>query len=243
MNLRLGLRRLLRRLGYEVHPFTPAESALARRKMLMQHYGVQTVLDVGANTGQYAQELRIDIEFSGDIISFEPLPTAFQELERTCRRDPRWRALNCALGSAPEFREINVAANSLSSSLLTMLERHRDAASGSGYIGKARIEVRTLDSLFDELLPAPAPKEIYLKIDTQGFEREVLKGATNSLPRIRTIELELSLVPLYRDGPLLEEMCELMRSHGYTLVWLESGFVDARSGQTLQADGVFRMSG
>jgi FkbM family methyltransferase len=240
MNIRLGIRRFLRRMGYEVHPFIPAESALARRKKLVQRYGVEAVLDVGANTGQYARELRGDLGYAGEIISFEPLAPAFEELQRACRGDARWRAINCALGARPEFRSINVAANSVSSSLLDMLPRHRDAAPESGYIGEARIEVHTLDSLFDRLLPAPTPQEIYLKIDTQGFEREVLHGAADSLQKIRTVQLELSLVPLYRGAPLLVEMCELMQQTGYTLVSLEAGFIDPESGQVLQADGIFR---
>jgi FkbM family methyltransferase len=209
-------------------------------KKLVQRYGVEAVLDVGANAGQYARELRVDLGYAGEIISFEPLAAAFEELQRACRGDAHWRAINCALGARSELRSINVAANSVSSSLLDMLPRHRDAAPESRYIGEARIEVHTLDSLFDRLLPAPTPKEIYLKIDTQGFEREVLHGAADSLQRIRTVQLELSLVPLYRGAPLLGEMCELMQKAGYTLVSLEAGFVDPESGQVLQADGIFR---
>ena len=121
-----------------------------------------------------------------------------------------------------------------------MLPRHHDAAPESGYIGSTSVEVCTLDSLFDRLLSAPLPREIYLKIDTQGFEREVLQGAKNSLQMIKTVQLEMSLVPLYRDAPLFGEICDLMQKSGYTLVSLEPGFVDIESGQLLQADGIFR---
>ena len=78
-----------------------------------------------------------------------------------------------------------------------------------------------------------------MKIDTQGYESKVLKGAENSLPRISTVQMEMSLVPLYDGERLFHEMCALMSDKGYTLVAIENGFSDPASGQLLQVDGIF----
>jgi FkbM family methyltransferase len=239
MNWRHLIRRQLRRLGYDLHRFNPERSPLARRKRLLQHYGIAAVLDVGANVGQFARELRDDVGYTGEIVSFEPLAAAFASLQAARRGDPSWRALHCALGAEPGTWTIHVAANSESSSLLEMLPAHRAAAPYSGTVGEERVEVRTLDGVLDGLFPDSFAGEIYLKIDTQGYEREVLRGAKRSLARIRTLQLELSLVPLYRDAPLFDEMCALLGRDGYRLVSLESGFTDARTGEMLQADGIF----
>jgi len=76
-------------------------------------------------------------------------------------------------------------------------------------------------------------------MDTQGFESKVLKGAENSLPHIDTVQMEMSLVPLYDGELLFNEMCLLMSQKDYTLVAIENGFSDSASGQLLQVDGIF----
>jgi hypothetical protein len=78
-----------------------------------------------------------------------------------------------------------------------------------------------------------------MKIDTQGFESKVLKGAENSLMQIDTVQMEMSLVPLYEGELLFNEMSILMSEKGYVLVAIETGFSDQDSGQVLQIDGIF----
>ena len=80
---------------------------------------------------------------------------------------------------------------------------------------------------------------VYMKIDTQGFESKVLKGAGNSLMRIDTVQMEMSLVPLYEGEMLFNEMCMFMTEKGYSLIAIESGFSDQNTGQVLQVDGIF----
>ena len=78
-----------------------------------------------------------------------------------------------------------------------------------------------------------------MKIDTQGFESKVLKGAEKSLAHINTVQMEMSLVPLYDGESSFNEMCILMSKKGYTLVAIENGFSDQASGQLFQVDGIF----
>jgi hypothetical protein len=98
----------------------------------------------------------------------------------------------------------------------------------------------TLDAVFAEL--CASAKSIYLKIDTQGYEDKVLRGAQASLARIDTIQVEMSLVPLYKDELLFADMCTLLGAKGYTLVSLEGVFSDPVTGHLLQVDGIFHRS-
>lgn len=142
------------------------------------------------------------------------------------------------LGSASGQAVLHVAANSYSSSILELLPRHVRAAPHSRYVCEEQIEIRALDSALPPILNGG--KVAYLKVDTQGFEREVLLGAGASLAMIPLLQLELSLVPLYQGAPLLPEMCQLASDLGYQLISIEPGFVDEESGEVLQVDGIFR---
>ncbi|MFX8373787.1 FkbM family methyltransferase, partial [Acinetobacter baumannii] len=88
--------------------------------------------------------------------------------------------------------DINISGNSYSSSILPMLPAHLSAAPESLYIGKAKTKVITLDSVFDEY--RVNKEKVFLKIDTQGFEAEVLSGLSRNLRNITAVQLEMSIV-------------------------------------------------
>jgi FkbM family methyltransferase len=230
----------MRSFGYDICRFTPAFHPLARRKKIFESYAIDTVLDVGANTGQFAQQLRRDIGYKKRILSFEPLSSAFELLRVNAKCDSDWEIFNFALGDNNVKQEINIAGNSQSSSLLDMLPSHENLEPESRYIGREVIEIKTLDSIFTEL--CKPGKSIYLKIDTQGFESKVLSGAEKSLKHINLLQMEMSLVPLYKDELLFNEMCTLMSKKGFSLIAIETGFSDPVSGQLLQVDGIFHCS-
>jgi len=240
MSIRQRTKQLLRRMGYDLSRIDRASHPLARRKMLLETNAVDVVLDVGANAGQFAMETRRDVGFSGRIISFEPLSSAFELLQNNAGGDPLWQVINCALGSAESSQEINVAGNSYSSSLLNMLSAHLRAAPDSRYVAKERIEVRSLDSMFDGL--CSGDDSVYLKIDTQGYESEVIRGAEEALARIGTVQLEMSLVPLYEGQGTFADLHGLLSEKGFRLVSVEPGFSDPALGQMLQVDGIYHRS-
>lgn len=170
--MRYAVLGLLRRFGYDVQRYGPHRDPLRRFQEAMRRQSVTTVLDVGANTGQFGQRLRIN-GFEGHIYSFEPLSDAHAKLTTVARRDPLWTvAPRCAVGSAGGIAYINIAANSQSSSILPMLGRHSAGDPRSSYIGKEAVQVITLDD-FLETLPNV---NMALKIDTQGYEAHVLAG-------------------------------------------------------------------
>lgn len=199
---------------------------------------VEAVFDVGANSGQYATGLR-RAAYKGRIVSFEPLSKPFSVLERKTSIDRLWDCRQCALGDSDGTISVNVAGNAgQSSSVLPMLKSHRNAFPLANYIGTEEVPIRRLDSVASEFLrPNDA---IFLKIDVQGFEKQVLAGSKSTVnDHCVGMQIELSFLPLYEGGMLIPEALDLVYSLGFTLRGLLPCFMDARSGRMLQADGIF----
>jgi FkbM family methyltransferase len=202
-----------------------------------ERFGVDLVFDVGANVGQFGSEIRA-MGFGGRIVSFEPLSAAHARLRAAARRDPAWSVhARCAIGDHDGTIEVNIAGNSVSSSILPMTEAHWSAAAGSGYVGREPAPLFRFDSVAAAYLEAQARP--FLKIDTQGFEWQVLDGAARTMPRLTGILCELSLVALYERQHLWLEVMDRLRADGFTLWNIQPGFADPRDGRTLQIDAVF----
>ncbi len=209
---------------------------LTRRLAIMRHHAVSTVLDVGANSGQFALQLRA-LGYAGRIVSFEPLHDAFQELARNAAADPLWECHNVGLADDNRADVINVSRNSYSSSLLPVSSVSLAIEPSIGYVGTEAIALRRLDDLFDEIC---GPTEtVYLKIDTQGSELAVINGALASLRRIKLVQLETSFYPVYVGQPLADEMMSFLRQLGFRVVSIEPGWEDPVSAELLQADVIF----
>jgi hypothetical protein len=133
--------------------------------------------------------------------------------------------------------ELNVAGNSTSSSILPMANLHLDAAPQSKYVAVESAPLRRLDSVVHPAIQKSA--SILLKIDTQGYEEPVIRGAEALLPRLRGLQLELSLTGLYAGQVLYREMLDTMNELGFELWTVIPGFADRTSGRLLQMDGVF----
>lgn len=228
-SVKTSVARALGRIGFELHRCESRRTA-----QLLRRRNVDLVVDVGAARGWYGVELRRG-GYRAAIISFEPLTNSFEVLRRVSSRDGRWTAVNKALGAAPRQSVINVAANGDSSSLLPMLERHRGAAPQATYIQQQTIVVARLD---DELpLYDLSPEYPFLKMDVQGFEREVLQGASRTINSLVGIQIEVSFAPLYEGGMMYDEALITLRDAGFIPVGIEPGFRD-KDGVLLQADVV-----
>ena len=239
-NAKSAIKKAFRNLGYEVKvsKYGPRSSAIAQTVSSLRKFEVDLVLDVGANRGHFASEIR-SAGYAGNILSFEPLSKVHVHLVDASHGDPKWEVHpRCALGEQEGEVEINIAGgNSESSSLLPMLESHVSASPKTAYIGKESVPLRTLDSV--ALDYAARFKNPFLKIDIQGFEWEALNGATNLLPKMRGALLELSMLPLYEGQHLWHEMIARMESSGMILWAIQPGFIDPNNGRTLQFYGIF----
>ncbi len=246
MTLKTLLRNSLRALGYDiiryksvgahngVQPVEPAWTNLAR---LLNQHNIDLVFDVGANTGVYADSL-FNHGFKGRIVSFEPLTQAYDQLLAKAEKNELWQvAERCALGDIEGEIEMNISANLESSSILPMLSACEQAAPDARYHGKETVLVKKLDSVSEIYLKgANSP---FLKLDVQGFEDRVLAGAKETLPKIKGIQIELSLVPLYDKQKLWRELIDEITVRGFELHGLLPGFSDPKTEQILQMDGVF----
>jgi FkbM family methyltransferase len=203
---------------------------------LLRRFKVDVVLDVGANAGQFARQLR-GMGYRRRIVSFEPLAQPYARLKFNTATIANWQAVQLALGDTDETRSIHVAGNSQSSSFLAMLPQHLAAAPKSAYVGTESVTVRRLDSVIDQYC---GPRErVFLKIDTQGFEAAVLRGAEQSLARCIGVQLEMSIAPLYQGEMLLPELIGEMAKQGLALMDLKPGFFNPRTDELLQLDGLF----
>jgi FkbM family methyltransferase len=236
LSIRSSIHGLLLRLGWEVRRvgYPSSEERLLRRFLAVAR--PDTVLDVGANAGQYGRSLRVS-GFTGRIISFEPIAAVHAKLVREAASDPNWAVAPCgALGRARGEMTINLASNSLSSSLLPMHDIHLKAAPESRFVATERVRIERLDDMVQPLAPTG---RLLLKVDTQGYEEEVFAGARAVLERACALQVELSLVPLYESAPTLRRMLEVCEDAGFELHGLVPGFHDAASGRLLQMDGLF----
>jgi len=234
-----ALNNFLRKNGFEFKRYP--EGDMLRRIRLLKYFNINKVFDIGANSGQYAVFMR-QIGFKGKIVSFEPLREAYDELKRKASRDKDWSVLNIAVGDYDGEALINVAGNSYSSSILDMLPSHVKSAPDSLYIRKEKIAIKKFDSIIRDYYEDG--DNIFLKIDTQGYEKNVIKGAEKTIPMVRGIQLEMSLIPLYKEEMLFDDMIKYMKDAGFDLWALENGFTNNESGKLLQVDGIFfRRSG
>jgi len=201
----------------------------------LKSLNITCVLDIGANEGQFSKGIRIG-GYSNKIISFEPIDEPFKKLQKISSSDLNWDVYNLALGNFDGKTEINIAGNSVSSSILDISDIHTSAAPNSSYIGTQSIEIRTLDSIFKQLYIAD--ENIYMKIDTQGFEKSVLLGAKSTLKSVKAIQLEMSVQTLYTGEELYYKLSEYLYEEGFRLIKIVRGFAKS-NGELLQFDGLF----
>ena len=235
MTILSGIRRMAAKLGIDVERLSNSNSHHGQALRLYDCSRSTRIFDVGANCGQYAAEL-LSIRPNLSVVSFEPLKDAHRALSTSARRN--WRvAERMALGARSEEMDINVAGNSVSSSLLVMGEKHVLASPTSQNVGIERVKVHRLDEIIDSY--ADANDAIYLKVDTQGYEAQVLDGAKGCLGRIVALQLEMSLRPLYDGQILLTGLMERAADAGFVPFGFCNGFRDPASGELLQVDGYF----
>lgn len=227
--------------GLEIRRFPEPAANLLARQRLWQTLGIDLVLDVGANRGQFGHMLRREHLYQGRIHSFEPLSDAFAILQKAAAKDERWTVERTALGATDGNAILHVAANSYSSSLLPMTTTLLHSAPQASPIAEATVPVTRLDRRFGEIsLGAHA---VAMKLDTQGAEAAILQGASGCLDQIRLIEMEMSLITLYEGETLFMDAWRQLQEFGYELVHVEPEFYDPHTGRTLQVNGTFVLKG
>jgi FkbM family methyltransferase len=176
---------------------------------LLQQLQVDCVLDVGANRGQFASELR-SIGYDGHIVSFEPLASEFAVMRQHFEQDAKWRGYQTALGSAESTVDIHVGGLTVMSSLLESVQPDRNASLET-------VTVKRLDSLLPGILAELGCARVFLKMDTQGYDLEVFTGSAQCMAPILGLQSELSVVPLYKGMPHYLEALQTYEAAGFEL--------------------------
>jgi FkbM family methyltransferase len=189
--------------GYVISPMWRLRDQELGRQLLstFNRLDIDCVFDVGANVGQYARFLRSEVGFKGLIVSIEPIAAHVKILRSASASDPLWVVEAVALGAATGRLRINVAkSGDLSSFLKPEKSNETGFAELSGAIAVEEVEVRTFDDLLNSVQKRHLARSVYLKLDTQGFDLEVLRGIRDTTP-IRALQSEMSLVPIYESMP------------------------------------------
>jgi len=183
---------------------------LTHLKQLIELLEINCVLDVGANNGQFATELR-GIGFKGLLVSFEPLQREFVRLQEAFSRDPLWRGFCVALGDKNGPAKINVIPH------LTVMSSMLETRSRWGDVETEDVEVKRLDDIFGSIVSELVSPRVLLKMDTQGYDLKVFAGAQGCLQSIQALQSELSVVPLYQNMPHYLESLATYERAGFQL--------------------------
>ncbi len=231
------LRRALGAIGLKISRVVPAGSDLYRTLVAyLDDHGISHVLDVGANQGQFALGL-LENGYRGAILSFEPLPDAHRKLSAAAAAHPNWIvAAPIALSDRSGTATFHVAGNSVSSSLLPMSDAPAEHAPEATQTDLIEVRLERLDDVLPSYLAAA---DFFLKMDTQGSELDILRGATGVLERITGIMIEMSIVPHYEGQPLLPEALSTVTGLGFDAYHFFHGFRSRHRGPLLECDGLF----
>ena len=208
---------------------------------LLRAMPLKVVVDVGANAGQSIDFFR-GIGFGGRIVSYEPTPNLFAALEDRFRIDDRWSGHQIALGAATQTMALNVYRADVFNSFLTPSEFGKDrfATLDNGIVTAIEVPVRRLDEVWDDHV---ASSGALLKVDTQGFDLEVLRGAAGRLDRIDVVMTELAVNAIYEGAPTPSEVFSFMENAGFELFGLFPLSRDRSRVRLVEADCVFLRSG
>jgi FkbM family methyltransferase len=200
------IKRILQLIGLEIKLIKNGGGIQGHLKAVLEKYRIDLVIDVGANRGQFSQMLR-DTGYKGDILSFEPVSSSFEILNRISKKDSKWKSIKLGLGDKTEQNNINVFDSTHFSSLLNPSNFGKEVFR---QIESSRQEIIQIDTLDNILLQEGllGNRRIFLKMDTQGYDLNVFKGAKKSLNNIVGLLSEISFIPIYNNMPPYRQALE-----------------------------------
>ena len=214
------LARIARFAGYEVVPVWRLEHFELSNHLrdLFDRLDIRCVIDVGANAGQYRDFLRTNVGYENLILSFEPLPDLVNILNEKSAADPNWKVFPYARGNENGTRTFNIAASSQFSSFLSPDNSDIQGLEDKNVVtSKTTVNIRRLDTVFDEIKKEWDVENVYLKLDTQGFDLEVIKGGENSLKEILGLQSEIPMIKIYGGMPDFSTSLDAFLNRGYQI--------------------------
>lgn len=236
------------RLDHKIADFFGYDLVKTKKNILLPRHlrnlftllDITCVLDVGANYGQYGVMLR-DAGYQGRIISFEPVSASYQRLHLVAAKDDNWDTYNFALGSMEGEQTIHVTTASDFASFLPPSEFSKNTFGDVVTIAnKENVQIKRLDDIFATIMQKQSQANIHLKMDTQGFDLDVFKGAGSCLQNIISIQSELSVLPVYDGMPNYIEALTVYRNAGFEVTGMFPVSHDRATLMVVEFDCVLR---
>lgn len=222
--------RMAERLGYRIIPVwqLATYAAVEDLRRRLDFLKIDLVIDVGANEGQFRDMLRNLVGYQGRIVSFEPVPHLAAGLARRAEADPNWEVRHMALGAVAGKALFNIMEHTQFSSFLQPNNEDIRLFSETNKVAEqVSVQVETFEQILPELLKAKPAERVFLKLDTQGFDLEVLKGSAGALAGIAGVQTEASVRQIYNNAPEYQEVIRFLEERGFVM----SGIVPNNEGQ------------
>jgi FkbM family methyltransferase len=225
------LRKFIQKFGLDIHKYRPTPDKFSYLKT----FNLRTVLDIGANIGQFAKEIRGGLP-EARIYSFEPIKECFDKLEENMSSDKKFKAFHFALGEKNENLTMNKSSYTPSSSILKMADIHKTLFPHTKENKPEQIKVKRLDDLMTSL---QLEREVLIKVDVQGFENKVITGGEETFKKARVVLIENSFVELYENQSLFDDIYEKLKPLGFVYHGSLQEKLDKKTGQILFEDSLF----
>lgn len=225
------LRKIIQKTGFDIHRVRKGASKMD----YLMHLNINTVLDIGANEGQFATEIR-NILPQAHIYSFEPLKECFAHLQKKFVDDKKFTAFNIALGAHTEEVSMHKNMYTPSSSILEMADTHKELFPHTAQSQKEVIYIKRLDDHINDIQLHP---DILIKVDVQGFEDKVIQGGMSTFKKARAILIETSFVTLYSNQPLFADIYNILTDLGFTYQGSLQEKINTQTGAIISEDSLF----
>ena len=234
------LKRLAAAFGYDLVRRDKQLRLDSHLSVLLPALGIDLVVDVGANAGQYARRLR-QIGYTGDILSYEPLSAMQAVLRRSAWQDARWAVRDVALGAEAGTATIRMSPDSSWSSLRGFTDWGRARFPSQDRDAQPEeISIVRLDGDLPEQVPDWRERAIFLKLDTQGFDQEAFAGAEGILGAVRALQAEVPFLSIYDGAPRYAEAMAAYEAKGFEVTGLFPVKRDRRTHRMIEMDCVMR---
>lgn len=226
------IKKVLNTMGFDIIRHQDRQTDLS----WLQNRNINIVFDIGANVGQFAEEIRHELP-DAQIYSFEPVKETYDTLVENFSHDKKFRAFNVGLGSKKESKEIKISAYSLSSSFLPQSKTLETVFPHTKEVGTKTVSVERLDDIWNEV---GEPHEgVLVKMDTQGFEAEVIAGGKACLSAASAVLIETSFVEIYSGQPLFDDIYKLLKELGFSYHGSLRAKRHPKTGEVMFEDSIF----
>ncbi|MEH1929795.1 FkbM family methyltransferase [Nostoc sp.] len=228
--------KFFRFMGYELYQIEHKIRQEKQKTLWLENYGIKTVIDVGANEGQFTRYINKILPMA-TIYSFEPLSDCHEKLVANCSSINNFHSFNIALGDISGKININRCNFSPSSSLLSMSKLHEEAFPFTKGISiEEEINIYRLDEIAEQMV---LEEPILIKLDVQGFEDKVISGGIQTIKKADILIIELSLEMLYEGQLLFDDIYKILTNLGFKYQGNLEQLHSTVDGKVVQSDGIF----